>query len=114
MPETKLYSNLVDFEKKLDAVIMRKRLDIQEALGKPTKVKAIFVILSTSDLFYFQVRRTLRLFVSNTATTSSANAEDENVFDLNSGNVPLWTLKLEGQLLEVKHRSLYYTVFTKY
>jgi SWI/SNF-related matrix-associated actin-dependent regulator of chromatin subfamily D len=38
VPESKLYSDLVEFEKKLDAIIMRKRLDIQEALGKPTKV----------------------------------------------------------------------------
>jgi SWI/SNF-related matrix-associated actin-dependent regulator of chromatin subfamily D len=38
VPESKLYTDLVEFEKKLDATIMRKRLDIQEALGKPTKV----------------------------------------------------------------------------
>lgn len=104
VPETKLYSDLVDFEKKLDATIMRKRLDIQEALGKPTKVSArenVDYILNKCC----QVRRTLRIFVSNTASTPSANAEDENAFDLNSGNAPLWTLKLEGQLLEVKTKS---------
>lgn len=38
VPESKLYTDLVEFEKKLDTTIMRKRLDIQEALGKPTKV----------------------------------------------------------------------------
>ncbi|KAG1470521.1 hypothetical protein G6F56_002635 [Rhizopus delemar] len=38
VPESKLYTELVEFEKKLDETIMRKKLDIQEALGKPTKV----------------------------------------------------------------------------
>ncbi|KAL0143418.1 hypothetical protein V8B55DRAFT_1477373 [Mucor lusitanicus] len=83
VPESKLYTDLVEFEKKLDATIMRKRLDIQEALGKPTKV-----------------HRTLRLFISNTASDQSSTMEDENAFDLNNGNVPSWTLKIEGRLLD--------------
>ncbi|KAI8364315.1 BAF60b [Choanephora cucurbitarum] len=87
VPESKLYSELVDFETKLDATIMRKRLDIQEALGKPTKI-----------------RRTLRLFISNTAS-SHQSPEDENTFDLNNGNVPTWTLKIEGQLLNPEQKS---------
>lgn len=28
--------------------------------------------------------------------------EDENAFDLNNGNVPSWTLKIEGRLLDVR------------
>ena len=40
-PESKLYTELVEFEKKLDATIVRKKLDIQEALGKPTKVNML-------------------------------------------------------------------------
>ncbi|ORZ02526.1 SWI/SNF and RSC complex subunit Ssr3 [Syncephalastrum racemosum] len=84
VPESKLYTELTEFEKKLDATIMRKRLDIQEALGKPTKT-----------------RRTLRIFVSNTAADQTAqNGDDENAFDLNSGNAPSWTLKIEGRLLD--------------
>ncbi|RCI06164.1 SWI SNF, matrix associated, actin dependent regulator of chromatin, sub d, member 1, partial [Rhizopus stolonifer] len=83
VPESRFYSELVDFEKKLDTTIMRKRLDIQEALGKPIKV-----------------RRILRLFVSNTTSSSTFNLEDENAFDLNNGNVPSWTLKIEGRLLD--------------
>lgn len=85
VPESKLYKELVEFEKKLDATIMRKRLDIQEALGKPTKL-----------------RRTLRLFISNTATQPSFTNEEDtvNTFDLNAGNVPSWTLKIEGKLLQ--------------
>ncbi|KAI9494431.1 hypothetical protein BDB00DRAFT_819141 [Zychaea mexicana] len=85
VPESKLYTELNEFEKKLDATIMRKRLDVQEALGKPTKVK-----------------RTLRIFVSNTSSDQAPtqqNTEDEN-YDFNSGNPPSWTLKIEGRLLD--------------
>ncbi|KAI9012498.1 SWI/SNF and RSC complex subunit Ssr3 [Phycomyces nitens] len=86
VPESKLYTELSEFEKTLDATIMRKRLDVQEALGKPTKV-----------------RRTLRIFLSNTSAdqvSSHQNPEDETTFDLNSGNAPSWTLKIEGRLLD--------------
>ncbi|KAG5463201.1 MAG: hypothetical protein BJ554DRAFT_1066 [Olpidium bornovanus] len=38
VPESKLYTHLQCLERKLDATIMRKRLDMQEALSKPTKV----------------------------------------------------------------------------
>ncbi|KAG1175800.1 hypothetical protein G6F70_003895 [Rhizopus microsporus] len=83
-PESKLYTELVDFEKKLDATIMRKRLDIQEALGKPTKV-----------------RRTLRLFISNTTAPADQQElkQDNAEFDLSNNNAPTWTLKIEGKLL---------------
>lgn len=42
------YMDLLAFERKLDSTIMRKRLDIQEALKRPVKVK-----------------RKLRVFISN-------------------------------------------------
>ena len=38
MPESQAYMDLLAFERKLDATIMRKRLDIQEALKRPMKV----------------------------------------------------------------------------
>ncbi len=38
VPESKVYTELLEFEKKLDATIMRKRLDLQETLSKPVKV----------------------------------------------------------------------------
>ncbi|KAI7906787.1 uncharacterized protein BX663DRAFT_497579 [Cokeromyces recurvatus] len=83
IPESKLYRELVEFEKKLDATIMRKRLDIQEALGKPSKVP-----------------HTLRLFISNTASDQTVHTEQENTFDLNNGITPNWTLRIEGRLLD--------------
>lgn len=67
---------------------MRKRLDIQEAVGKPAKTM-----------------RTLRIFVSNTAADQpmqqQQNDMDEDAIDLNGGSAPSWTLRIEGRLLDV-------------
>jgi SWI/SNF-related matrix-associated actin-dependent regulator of chromatin subfamily D len=38
VPESKLYNEMLEFERRLDATIMRKTLDIQDALAKPSKV----------------------------------------------------------------------------
>jgi SWI/SNF-related matrix-associated actin-dependent regulator of chromatin subfamily D len=38
LPESQLYAKLQYQEKKLDALLIRKRLDIQEALTRPLKV----------------------------------------------------------------------------
>lgn len=38
VPESQAYMDLLAFERKLDATIMRKRMDIQEALKRPIKV----------------------------------------------------------------------------
>merc|ERR1719361_965163 len=50
VPEPQAYMDLLAFERKLDSTIMRKRLDIQEALKRPMKQK-----------------RKLRIFISNTS-----------------------------------------------
>ncbi|KAI8639262.1 hypothetical protein BD408DRAFT_435288 [Parasitella parasitica] len=83
IPESKLYNELREFEKNLDMAIMRKRLDIQEALGKPTKV-----------------RRTLRIFVSNTAADQPEQLDEPTNFESNDDNAPSWTLRIEGRLLD--------------
>ena len=49
IPPLQAYMDLLAFERKLDATIMRKRLDIQEALKRPQKIK-----------------RKLRIFISHT------------------------------------------------
>lgn len=41
MPESQAYMDLLAFERKLDQTIMRKRVDIQEALKRPMKVCVI-------------------------------------------------------------------------
>ena len=65
--------DLLAFERKLDSTIMRKRLDIQEALKRPMKQK-----------------RKLRIFISN---TSFPAREGE-------GSVASWELRVEGRLID--------------
>jgi SWI/SNF-related matrix-associated actin-dependent regulator of chromatin subfamily D len=62
VPESQAYMDLLAFERKLDSTIMRKRLDIQEALKRPMKQK-----------------RKLRIFISN--TTFPGNSIDTKLYD---------------------------------
>lgn len=41
VPESQAYMDLLAFERKLDQTIMRKRVDIQEALKRPMKVLSL-------------------------------------------------------------------------
>lgn len=72
--------DLLAFERKLDATIMRKRLDIQEALKRPMKQK-----------------RKLRIFISNTFYPSK---ETEGGDPGAESSVASWELRVEGRLLE--------------
>ncbi|ORX56122.1 SWI/SNF and RSC complex subunit Ssr3 [Piromyces finnis] len=83
IPESKLYTQLHEFEKKMDATIMRKRLDIQEAMSKPIKTK-----------------KTLRIFVSNTTSEQNKNIMNINDISLDNISTPSWILKIEGKLLD--------------
>ncbi|KAM7350790.1 brahma-associated protein 60 [Cochliomyia hominivorax] len=78
VPESQAYMDLLTFERKLDATIMRKRLDIQEALKRPMKQK-----------------RKLRIFISNTFYPSKEPTNDGD-----EGSVASWELRVEGRLLE--------------
>lgn len=89
VPESQAYMDLLAFERKLDATIMRKRLDIQEALKRPMKQK-----------------RKLRIFISNTfypakeptdAPPADGGAGGGNNAD---GTMASWELRVEGRLLE--------------
>ncbi|WAR09842.1 SMRD1-like protein [Mya arenaria] len=71
VPESQAYMDLLAFERKLDATITRKRLDIQEALKRPMKQK-----------------RKLRIFISNTFYPSKP-AENEGEEE----SVPSWELR---------------------
>jgi len=76
VPESQAYMDLLAFERKLDACIMRKRLDIQEVLKRPMKQK-----------------RKLRIFISNTYFPPREVEEGEE-------SLPSWELRVEGRLLE--------------
>jgi SWI/SNF-related matrix-associated actin-dependent regulator of chromatin subfamily D len=90
VPESCLYTELQGFERRLDATIMRKRLEIQEMIGKPMKIK-----------------RTLRVFISNTAINQNPVPRDGegNELDFDDGNVPAWILRIEGRLLDPQNTS---------
>ncbi|KAF9433885.1 SWI SNF, matrix associated, actin dependent regulator of chromatin, sub d, member 1 [Entomortierella beljakovae] len=90
VPESKLYTELQDFEKKLDATIMRKRLDLQETLNKPVKIK-----------------RTLRIFISNLSHDQDTPESDDDEPQLDKGPTPSWTLKVEGRLVDEVNASAY-------
>ncbi|KAI9501655.1 SWI/SNF and RSC complex subunit Ssr3 [Coemansia spiralis] len=94
IPESRLFMQLQALERKLDAKIVRKRLEVQEALGKPVYKKRI-----------------LRIFVSNLAANQSGSAaaatNDETdgegrgiATKLNSVEAPSWTLRIEGRLVD--------------
>ncbi|VDO34368.1 unnamed protein product [Haemonchus placei] len=78
VPESQAYMDLLAFEQKLDATITRKKLDIQEALKRPQKVK-----------------KRLRIYISHTFI---AGKEPEKEGD--EGTVPMWELRVEGRLIE--------------
>ncbi|KAI4461438.1 swi/snf-related matrix-associated actin-dependent regulator of chromatin subfamily d [Holotrichia oblita] len=83
VPESQAYMDLLAFERKLDATIMRKRLDIQEALKRPMKQK-----------------RKLRIFISNTFYPSKEPQADGPEGPGQEGTVASWELRVEGRLLE--------------
>jgi SWI/SNF-related matrix-associated actin-dependent regulator of chromatin subfamily D len=88
VPESQAYMDLLSFERKLDSTIMRKRLDIQEALKRPMKQK-----------------RKLRIFISNTAFP--AKEEGSETGEGGGGGPPQpgsntasWELRVEGRLID--------------
>ncbi|KAG5891367.1 hypothetical protein JTB14_007607 [Gonioctena quinquepunctata] len=83
VPESQAYMDLLAFERKLDSTIMRKRLDIQEALKRPMKQK-----------------RKLRIFISNTFYPAKEPQPDGPEGPCQEGSVASWELRVEGRLLD--------------
>ncbi|KAI0224604.1 SWI/SNF and RSC complex subunit Ssr3 [Massospora cicadina] len=80
IPESKLYNELLDTEKRLDAIMLRKRLECLDARGKPSRVY-----------------RTVRVFISNTACFQPEGPASPTP----AGCVPAWTLRVEGRMLDI-------------
>ena len=51
VPESQAYMDLLAFEQKLDSTIMRKRLEIQETLKKPMKLKRKLRVFISHQFF---------------------------------------------------------------
>lgn len=84
IPEAKLYKSLQDMERRLDATISRKKLDLQDILTRGLKK-----------------RKLLRVFVSSSVSGQPWQAADTDNFDFStdSSNAE-WNLRIEGRLVD--------------
>ncbi|KAG8430163.1 hypothetical protein GDO86_018341 [Hymenochirus boettgeri] len=89
VPESQAYMDLLAFERKLDQTIMRKRVDIQEALKRPMK----------------PTKRKLRLYISNTFNPAKSDADDSE------GSIASWELRVEGKLSMTKIKRKFSSFF---
>ncbi|KAL5215416.1 hypothetical protein ABZP36_006817 [Zizania latifolia] len=79
LPESALYTQLLEFEARVDAALHRKKVDIQEALKTPPSLQ-----------------RTLRIYVFNTF----ANQTSRTIPPPKNAEPPTWSLKIIGRVLE--------------
>lgn len=81
------YRSLRDLERRTDATMMRKRLDVQDAVNRNIKR-----------------HRTLRVWISNTVENQpwQERATDEIDYDFSAGPEGSYRVKIEGRLLEDK------------
>jgi len=79
------YKNMRDVERRLDAVMMRKRLDIQDSLQRGPKQYG-----------------TMRIWITNTVENQpwQAGAMDPHAFDFGSNVEASFRVKIEGRLLD--------------
>lgn len=78
------YKELREMEKRLDHVMARKRLEIQDSFSRNIKRQ-----------------RTMRIWISNTATYQPWQANpDEGSFTFEAEGEPSYSVKVEGRLLE--------------
>jgi len=88
--DSQMYQDLLDMERKLDWNMMRKRVEVQDALSRtPT------------------TSRTLRIFLNHTVVNqiwqTGAEAPVTANFETGEG-IPAWTFRIEGRLLEVPNQ----------
>ncbi|KAF8346600.1 SWI/SNF complex 60 kDa subunit [Amanita rubescens] len=85
--DSKMYQDLLEMERKLDWNMMRKKVEVQDALSRtPTTT------------------RTLRIFLSHTVSgqlwQSGSDVAPQANFETGEG-IPAWSFKVEGRLLEL-------------
>ncbi|CAK8566257.1 unnamed protein product [Lathyrus sativus] len=78
LPESALYTQLLDFEAQVDAALAKRKVDMQEAIRCPTHVK-----------------KTLRMYVFNTFSNRSKAGSEDVIAEESS-----WSLKIIGRVLE--------------
>ncbi|KII90186.1 hypothetical protein PLICRDRAFT_138717 [Plicaturopsis crispa FD-325 SS-3] len=89
--DSRMYQDLLEMERKLDWTMMRKKVEVQDALARNPATT-----------------RTLRIFLSHTVSGQAwqtgeappeGNAEGNVNFETGQG-IPAWAFKIEGRLLE--------------
>ncbi|XP_024519405.1 SWI/SNF complex component SNF12 homolog [Selaginella moellendorffii] len=80
LPESALYSQLLEFEGRVDAALARKKLEIQESVQNPPRYQ-----------------RTLRMYVFNTYANQVNNHDPHMGY--NPGEPPSWTLRIMGRIV---------------
>ncbi|KAL5713796.1 hypothetical protein ACHQM5_015841 [Ranunculus cassubicifolius] len=78
LPESALYTQLLEFEARVDAALARKKIDIQESLKNPPCIQ-----------------RTLRVYVFNTFSNQTHSIPERQ-----NAEPPSWSLKIIGRILE--------------
>lgn len=78
LPESAMYTQLLEFESRVDAALARKKVDIQEALKNPPCIQ-----------------KTLRIYVFNTFANQIRTIPKKP-----NAEPPTWTLKIVGRILE--------------
>ena len=78
LPESALYTQMLELETRVDAALARKKTDIQESLKSPPRVQ-----------------KTLRIYVFNTFTNQIQTSPDST-----NAEPPSWSLKMIGRILE--------------
>ncbi|KAJ4831127.1 hypothetical protein Tsubulata_000658 [Turnera subulata] len=78
LPESALYTQLLEFEARVDAALARKKVDIQESLKNPPCIQ-----------------KTLRIYVFNTFANQIKTIPKKP-----NAEPPTWTLKVIGRILE--------------
>ncbi|GAV56552.1 SWIB domain-containing protein [Cephalotus follicularis] len=78
LPESALYTRLLELETQMDSALARKKIDIQDCLKNPPRIQ-----------------RTLRIYIFNTfANQAQINSEKKDA------DPPSWSFKIIGRILE--------------
>ncbi|XP_071710102.1 SWI/SNF complex component SNF12 homolog [Rutidosis leptorrhynchoides] len=78
LPQSTLYTELLEFESRVDAALARKKIDIQDAIKNPPCIQ-----------------KTLRIYVFNTFDNQLRKSPSKP-----SDEPPTWTMKIIGRILE--------------
>ena len=78
LPESALYTQMLELEARVDAALARKKIDIQESLKSPSRVQ-----------------KTLRIYAFNTFSNQTQTSPEKK-----NAEPPSWSLKIIGRILE--------------